>query len=190
MSKYQTWYDQLMERARMRDLDCYYETHHIIPRSLGGGDEFENLVDLTYREHFLAHWLLTKIYNDGYGRRAMLYAFQCMGTMGFGDRMIASWQYDVAKKVCSDRFLTDSKARVKNNLELKRKKHKSDYEDAKKLLSSGKLQSAAEFLHYDDIVKKHEGVRIVLGRHYHGGRLSDKDARKLKWAKSPNNRVH
>ena len=99
---YQRIYNQLMERGKHRALDCYSEWHHILPRSLGGGDENSNLVELTYREHFLAHWLLTKIYNEGRGRRAMIYAFQCMGTMGVGDRMIASWQYEVAKRVCAD----------------------------------------------------------------------------------------
>lgn len=41
--------------------DCnYYEKHHIIPRSLGGKDFEDNLVLLTAREHFLAHYLLWK----------------------------------------------------------------------------------------------------------------------------------
>ena len=39
---------------------CYYEKHHIIPRSLGGDDSKNNLVLLTAREHFLAHYLLWK----------------------------------------------------------------------------------------------------------------------------------
>lgn len=39
-----------------------YEIHHIIPRSLGGSDDQDNLVKLTYREHYLAHKLLLKIY--------------------------------------------------------------------------------------------------------------------------------
>lgn len=37
-----------------------YETHHIIPKSLGGNDDPSNLVNFTHREHFLAHRLLTK----------------------------------------------------------------------------------------------------------------------------------
>lgn len=38
----------------------YLETHHILPRSLGGKDTKENLVNLTAREHFLAHLLYEK----------------------------------------------------------------------------------------------------------------------------------
>lgn len=44
--------------------DCYVERHHIIPKSEGGLDEPDNLVNLTAREHYIAHLLLAKIYND------------------------------------------------------------------------------------------------------------------------------
>ena len=44
--------------------DCYCETHHIIPKSEGGSDEPDNLVNLTAREHYIAHLLLAKIYKD------------------------------------------------------------------------------------------------------------------------------
>ena len=44
--------------------DCYVEKHHIIPKSEGGRDEPPNLVNLTAREHYIAHLLLAKIYND------------------------------------------------------------------------------------------------------------------------------
>jgi len=36
--------------------------HHIIPRSLGGLNDKINLVNLTAREHYIAHLLLWKIY--------------------------------------------------------------------------------------------------------------------------------
>lgn len=42
--------------------DHYYELHHILPRSLGGTDSANNLIWLTYREHFIAHMMLYKIY--------------------------------------------------------------------------------------------------------------------------------
>ena len=47
-SKYEIWYAQIIERARFRRLGHYKERHHIIPRSLGGGDDDDNLVDLSY----------------------------------------------------------------------------------------------------------------------------------------------
>ncbi len=38
----------------------YVEKHHAWPRSLGGPDSKDNLVTLTAREHFIAHWILWK----------------------------------------------------------------------------------------------------------------------------------
>lgn len=52
----------------------YYETHHIKPRSLGGKDSAENLILLTAREHFLAHYLLCK-FTEGENKKKMLWAF-------------------------------------------------------------------------------------------------------------------
>lgn len=39
-----------------------YETHHIKPRCVGGTDDIYNLVDLTPREHYVAHMLLAEEY--------------------------------------------------------------------------------------------------------------------------------
>jgi hypothetical protein len=60
-NKYTKTYYQIIERAQSRTIDGYTERHHIIPKSIGGPDEGFNLVDLTAREHFLCHWLLTKM---------------------------------------------------------------------------------------------------------------------------------
>jgi hypothetical protein len=59
---YERIYNQLIDRARTRVLTGYKERHHVIPRCLGGTDERDNLVDLTAREHFIAHKLLCKIH--------------------------------------------------------------------------------------------------------------------------------
>lgn len=61
---YQSIYEKLINRALERKLDNneYYELHHIVPRCLGGTDDRKNLVNLTAREHFIAHLCLVKIY--------------------------------------------------------------------------------------------------------------------------------
>lgn len=61
---YKRIYDALIDRAKGRIVCCYVETHHIIPRCMGGTDDHENLVDLTPEEHFLAHQLLAKIHPE------------------------------------------------------------------------------------------------------------------------------
>ena len=66
---YQRIHNAIIERAKHRTInelinssvDGYYETHHIIPRSEGGKNTPDNLVNLTAREHFLIHWLLHRI---------------------------------------------------------------------------------------------------------------------------------
>lgn len=45
-------------RGRFACGDQYHERHHIMPKSVGGGNEEENLIDLYAREHFIAHRLL------------------------------------------------------------------------------------------------------------------------------------
>lgn len=57
----------------------YCETHHILPKSLGGNDLPENLVKLSAREHFICHWLLTKMYSESsIEYKKMVLAFNMM----------------------------------------------------------------------------------------------------------------
>jgi hypothetical protein len=60
-SKYLQWYMRLMQNAKAREpLTGYVEEHHILPRSMGGSDNKENLVRLSAKEHYIAHLLLWK----------------------------------------------------------------------------------------------------------------------------------
>ena len=61
---YKALYDALVHKAKNRLVEGYVEQHHILPRSMGGSNDAENLVSLTAREHFLAHWLLFKVYRS------------------------------------------------------------------------------------------------------------------------------
>jgi hypothetical protein len=56
-------YNLLVEKAKHRNcLSEYKEKHHIVPRCMGGSNKSHNLVELTAREHYIAHLLLAKIY--------------------------------------------------------------------------------------------------------------------------------
>lgn len=72
---YQKIYNRLIERGRNRQITTYTETHHIIPRCMGGHNKKENLVELTAREHFIAHLLLVKIHPTVSG---LIYAVNMM----------------------------------------------------------------------------------------------------------------
>lgn len=80
---YKKHYISLMNKAKSRYLDegTYSESHHIIPDSEGGPDEDWNLVDLTAREHYLAHYLLwmeSKVHNlPSKESRARAFWFMC-----------------------------------------------------------------------------------------------------------------
>lgn len=76
-NKYSTLYYAITTNAKSRITECYTERHHIIPQSLGGSNDKDNLVDLTAREHFICHWLLIKM-TEGEDRSKMLYALQGM----------------------------------------------------------------------------------------------------------------
>ena len=81
MNKYQKWYNSIVENAKPNKKKKGYERHHIIPKSLGGSNSVSNLVYITAREHFVCHWLLTKIY-DGEAKSKMIYALNGMKRNG------------------------------------------------------------------------------------------------------------
>lgn len=78
--------DLIAECQARQSIDGYKERHHIIPKSLSGSNDPSNFVDLTAREHFIAHFLLAKIHggtqwhaikrmrgNDGFYINSRLY---------------------------------------------------------------------------------------------------------------------
>jgi hypothetical protein len=75
---YKKIYNQIIERRKFNFYNGYTELHHIIPRSLGGSDDKENLVNLSAREHFICHLLLIKIYSSGPKHYKMIRAFLMM----------------------------------------------------------------------------------------------------------------
>lgn len=76
-NKYTLKYNQIVTRAATRTLTGYKENHHIVPQSMGGLNEKANMVFLTAREHFICHWLLTKM-TTGDDRARMVYALRMM----------------------------------------------------------------------------------------------------------------
>lgn len=76
-NKYSKLYYRITSNAKQRIIEDYTELHHIIPQSMGGSNDKENLVQLTAREHFICHWLLIKM-TEGEDRSKMLYALNGM----------------------------------------------------------------------------------------------------------------
>ena len=101
MNKYNRWYNQIISNAQNRVAQGYTERHHIQPRSLGGTDSADNLVELTAREHFVCHWLLTKM-TTGEAHYKMLNALRMMRAEKAGqqryDTAITSRVYESIKQ--------------------------------------------------------------------------------------------
>ena len=99
-NKYTKWYYNIIHRANNRTLTEYSEKHHIIPKSLGGSNDKENLAVLTAREHFICHWLLYKM-TTGIDKSKMARAwFRMCQTNKFQIRY-SSRSYDLARKAFS-----------------------------------------------------------------------------------------
>lgn len=72
----------------------YTESHHILPRSYGGSNDIKNIISLTGREHYIAHWILWKAYDD----YCMTKAFMIMHSANYSQiRTINSRIYEKLK---------------------------------------------------------------------------------------------
>lgn len=105
---YKKHYEQLIESRRSLNRKKgdgnYYEKHHIIPKCCNGSNDKENLVLLTFKEHFIAHLLLTRMY-DGELKRKMFYALWRMVSFNKNvKRIVSASQY----KICKDAALLAS----------------------------------------------------------------------------------
>lgn len=63
------------QRNTIRSKNDGYQTHHIIPRALGGSNNADNLVVLTYKEHRVCHRLLIHM-TLGQFKHKMMYAYK------------------------------------------------------------------------------------------------------------------
>lgn len=92
---YKKHYELLIETRKSRTMDNleYYECHHIIPRSMGGSNDKDNLIYLTAREHFVAHWLLWRIHSN----KQMTFAFFSMCYMSKHKIIVSSRAYEESK---------------------------------------------------------------------------------------------
>lgn len=112
--KYTDTYYRLCNTRKSRVLveGEYYEKHHIIPRSLKGGNEEINIVALTAREHFVAHWLLTKMCIKPLHKRKMFFALSSMQRSKNDQRKLTSMEYEVVRKSYCQEKSEELKAKI------------------------------------------------------------------------------
>lgn len=123
-NKYTRIYYSIISNAQNRILpkDTYTEQHHIIPSSLGGSNDKTNLVKLTAREHFICHWLLTKMTTDKCQQK-MIHAVAMMNTANSKQLRyrsnITSKIYEKYKILSSLIKKKEYKGRIRNNTKYK-----------------------------------------------------------------------
>ena len=155
---YKKVYDQLIEKRRQQPLskdDCYCETHHIVPRGMNGTNDKSNLVNLTAREHYVAHLLLAKIY-DTFGLYAAVTYMQTGNNSNrvfkFNSRLYQKVREELGKKMS---VRTKGKFVGKPLSEEHRKKISES--------NKGKVISKENRLKLSNAMK---GNKIWLGRHH------------------------
>ena len=143
-NKYNKWYFSIISSRKDRILDeyIYTEKHHIIPKSLGGNNDVSNIIKLTAKEHFLMHWLLTKMCINETHSRKMKYAMRSMSWNKTGNRIISGWQFELCRSMMSEsskgRKVSDS-TREKISMAGKRR---FESQENRILMRKSKLNSA------------------------------------------------
>ena len=105
-NKYTKWYLNICSKANIRssnrkeakELLGYVEGHHILPKGfkIGGETDKTNIVFLSAREHYVVHWLATKMFKETY-KAKMYYAFSFL--VNASKFLIKnSYMYDLLKK--------------------------------------------------------------------------------------------
>ena len=94
-------FNRYSNRKEAKYMLGYVEGHHILPKSFkqGGEKDKSNLVYLTAREHFICHWLLTKMFTDQCLHK-MQYAFKCLSNLQMSGhkREFTSKQFEIIKR--------------------------------------------------------------------------------------------
>ena len=92
-------YLKFIDSLKGQAIDGYCEVHHIVPKSLGGDNSKSNLVKLTARQHYIAHWMLWKALGGVAGR-----SFFMMSNFGKYGK-VNSKTYDLARKDYSEQVV-------------------------------------------------------------------------------------
>ena len=151
-NKYTVWYFNMIESRKNRKIDGYAEKHHIIPRSLGGANTKENIILLYPREHFIAHALLTKMF-DGTEKDKMGFAFGMMLVAGEHQPNRLTYKpnsklYDMARRVYAESISHQNSGRVAWNRGIPRddsvKKAVSDANKGRQAWNKGKKRTDEE----------------------------------------------
>jgi len=192
-NKYSRWYYKIINNAVLENRNKtqgYYEKHHIIPKSLSGSDDKDNLVLLTAREHYICHKLLTKFTENQYKKKMFLalWAFNRLSKTQQRHR-ITSRDYEYTRKNLSSilsksrkgkhlkgtTLTSEHKKKISNSL---KGKVVSD-ETKQKMKDSWKLRPERSKEHCEAISRSKKGIKH-----------SDNTKQKMSESKKGKNPIH
>jgi len=172
-NKYKVWHDNIIKKAFDRKIKGYFERHHILPRSLGGSNNKDNIVKLTAKEHFIIHMLLCK-FTIGNAYYKMLYAFKSMCKLKNNNhkrdykitsriseklRLEAEKNNPVYRDDVKSKISKANKGRIRNKeTRLQMSKSKKGNKNALGLRHSEEFK--------ERIKNKHKGNKYCLGKRY------------------------
>lgn len=119
-SKYCKWYCNIIINALSRassrkiakNILSSVEGHHILPKCLCDCNKQKidnlNIVFVSPREHFILHWLLTKMIKNN----KLNFAFSMFLQNKSGNRNFKSFQYDILKKQLSRAISDNNKEKI------------------------------------------------------------------------------
>ncbi len=139
-NEYYTEYINIIETAQVRNIiiykaDEYKELHHILPKSLGGDNNKDNIVSLTAEEHLQCHILLP-YFTENIARQRMIYAWNMMS-----NRNGVPIDYDKYLELKLEYSKVNSKLNKGSNNGMYGKKHTQKSKDKNRESHLGKITS-------------------------------------------------
>lgn len=109
-------YNKITDNGKDRLLTGYTETHHIIPKCVGGTNDYWNLVKLTAKEHFICHLLLCEIYPKNQKLKFALWNM-CNVSRDYQERYkVSGILYEIIRKEYSESVRGENNPRYKSKL--------------------------------------------------------------------------
>ena len=178
MDYHRIYNEFIADRKAKPTPDGYTERHHILPRSLGGGDEAANLIALTARDHYFAHCCLAKMHGGKmwaallavaamakredswryFCRRRMVEASRAKAAERRSEHMTHLWATGRFKRKREYRPWTEAEKRARSASQMGRRNSPASIEKAR----ASRLASSPTFRFASDDGQVFEGTALAF----------------------------